>query len=305
VPLPMSPNPKIPVAAAFGVPTAAPIGGVAGSPLVIAPAVLAVAEAVPSSRRVTANAPHASAAAAGPSPLPPIASHESRLPPTPLTPPLAAAARGAVISGATAAAGAASASIAESEVAIGDCSVAATAALCSAGAGSVTVEEPGDAVEDGVIAPVVVSLITGEGSAVPDRSAEERLSRALMAVLGRDVVPLAAVRAPEAMLGAASLADESDVELGSESDESSGVVLSTAEELLVSDPLDESRAVALRDPRLGALVDSAPADEESEAFAPVEPAEPVVSAKAIGIDPIAEPTPNATASAPTRPTYRE
>ena len=34
------------------------------------------------------------------------------------------------------------------------------------------------------------------------------------------------------------------------------------------------------------------------------PADPVVSANATGIDAIAEPTPNATANAPTRPTYR-
>ena len=183
--------------------------------------------------------------------------------------------------------------------------MAATAALCRAGTESVTVEEPGDAVEDGVTAPIVVLLIAGEGSAVPDRSAEERPTRALMAGLGRDVVPLAAARPPEPILGAASLAEESDGELGSGSDEGSGVVSGIVEERLVSVPLDESRAVALRDPRGGALVDPAPADEESEAFASVEPADPVVSAKAIGIDPIAEPTPNATANAPTRPTYRE
>jgi len=208
-----------------------------------------------------------------------------------------------VISGAAATAGAASASIAESEAAAWDCAEAA--ALCSAGAESVTVEEPGDTVEEGVTAPIVAPLITGEGTALPERSAEERPSRASMAVLGRDVVRPPAARAPEAILGAASLADESDGELGSESDDSSAVVSGIPAERLVSDPLDESRAEALRDPRFGALVDSAPADEESEAFAPVEPAEPVVSAKAIGIDPIAEPTPNATANAPTRPTYRE
>lgn len=46
-------------------------------------------------------------------------------------------------------------------------------------------------------------------------------------------------------------------------------------------------------------------DAESEAFDPVEPAEPVVSAKATGTEPVAEPTPNATANAPTRPTYRK
>ena len=42
----------------------------------------------------------------------------------------------------------------------------------------------------------------------------------------------------------------------------------------------------------------APADEASL----LEPAEPVVSAKAIGIAATAEPTPRAMASAPTRPT---
>jgi hypothetical protein len=39
----------------------------------------------------------------------------------------------------------------------------------------------------------------------------------------------------------------------------------------------------------------------SEELAPDEPAEPVSSANATGIAAIAEPTPNATASAPTRP----
>jgi len=39
-------------------------------------------------------------------------------------------------------------------------------------------------------------------------------------------------------------------------------------------------------------------------FDPVEPAEPVVSASANGIDTTAEPTPNATARAPTRPMNR-
>jgi hypothetical protein len=55
------------------------------------------------------------------------------------------------------------------------------------------------------------------------------------------------------------------------------------------------------------LVDSAAADPdpaESDEFDPVEPAEPVVSANATGTDATAEPTPNATANAPTRPTYR-
>jgi hypothetical protein len=55
------------------------------------------------------------------------------------------------------------------------------------------------------------------------------------------------------------------------------------------------------------LVESDEADPdaaESAELDPVEPAEPVVSAKATGTDATAEPTPNATANAPTRPTYR-
>jgi hypothetical protein len=55
------------------------------------------------------------------------------------------------------------------------------------------------------------------------------------------------------------------------------------------------------------LVDSEEADPdaaESAELDPAEPPEPVVSANATGTDATAEPTPNATANAPTRPTYR-
>lgn len=45
-------------------------------------------------------------------------------------------------------------------------------------------------------------------------------------------------------------------------------------------------------------------DDESEDTVPEAPAEPVVSANAAGADNAAEPTPNATANAPNRPTYR-
>jgi hypothetical protein len=54
------------------------------------------------------------------------------------------------------------------------------------------------------------------------------------------------------------------------------------------------------------LVDSDAADPEpaeSVELDPAEPADPVVSANATGTDATAEPTPNATANAPTRPTY--
>lgn len=57
-------------------------------------------------------------------------------------------------------------------------------------------------------------------------------------------------------------------------------------------------------PRDGVLVEAADTDRESAAAEPLDPAEPVVSANASGTAAIAEPTPRANASAPTRPTYR-
>jgi hypothetical protein len=61
--------------------------------------------------------------------------------------------------------------------------------------------------------------------------------------------------------------------------------------------LEEPRAVD----RAGLLVAVLDDAAESE---PVDPAEPVVSARAAGAEAIADPTPSATASAPTRPTKR-
>ena len=61
--------------------------------------------------------------------------------------------------------------------------------------------------------------------------------------------------------------------------------------------LEEPRAVD----RAGLVVVVFEDAVESE---PVDPAEPVVSAKAAGAEASAEPTPSATASAPTRPTNR-
>jgi len=65
------------------------------------------------------------------------------------------------------------------------------------------------------------------------------------------------------------------------------------------DPTDEPPRPARTGPRAGTFVDAeAPASAELE---PEDPAEPVVSANAMGIDATAEPTPRATANAPTRP----
>jgi hypothetical protein len=81
-----------------------------------------------------------------------------------------------------------------------------------------------------------------------------------------------------------------------------GVLSSSAELSPLTDPRDDSPPpVSEVDPP-----EPAPADDDGlDELDPVEPGEPVVSAKATaGMDPIAAPTPSAIASAPTRPTWR-
>jgi len=99
----MLPGCHAPNAAAPGDATTDPTNdaeGATGSPLLTAAAAgAAVRDAPFSSRRLAANAVHASGAAAGESPVPPEANHANTSEPTPRTPPAAAAARGAVITG--------------------------------------------------------------------------------------------------------------------------------------------------------------------------------------------------------------
>jgi len=57
-------------------------------------------------------------------------------------------------------------------------------------------------------------------------------------------------------------------------------------------------------PRVGWDDDPVEAEDASDELDPVDPGDPLGSANAIGIATTAEPTPRATASAPTRPTYR-
>ena len=80
-----------------------------------------------------------------------------------------------------------------------------------------------------------------------------------------------------------------------------------AEDPPAESPAAEPARPARAGPRDGAFVDSDAADPEpaeSAELDPDDPAEPVVSANATGTDATAEPTPNATANAPTRPTNR-
>jgi hypothetical protein len=76
---------------------------------------------------------------------------------------------------------------------------------------------------------------------------------------------------------------------------------SSAESPSLTDPRDDAPPppVSEVDPPDPAAAD----DDGLDELDPVEPGEPVVSAKATaGMDPIAAPTPSAIASAPTRPT---
>jgi hypothetical protein len=71
-------------------------------------------------------------------------------------------------------------------------------------------------------------------------------------------------------------------------------------------PPDEAPRPARAGTRDADFVDSEAPDPDPAASAevdPAEPADPVVSANATGTDATAEPTPKATANAPTRPTY--
>jgi hypothetical protein len=66
-------------------------------------------------------------------------------------------------------------------------------------------------------------------------------------------------------------------------------------------PPEEPLRAPDRADRAGAAVED-PDDDVPAEFDPVDPDDPVVSASANGTDEIADPTPRATASAPTRPT---
>ena len=70
----------------------------------------------------------------------------------------------------------------------------------------------------------------------------------------------------------------------------------------VSDPGAESPRVCLPGRDVPADGDVFEPSDGADEFAPVEPSDPVMSADATGIDATAQPTPRATANAPTRPT---
>jgi hypothetical protein len=257
--------------AADGDPTAAADRPRTGSLVDTAAAGATVRAAPSNSRRLAAATVHANGLAAGPSPEPPEANHSNTSEPTPRTPPEAAAARAAVITGAD---------TAGADTAGADTATSATATDSSTTTGT---ESPptGATTEsrDGTDASTELGLTPTAPGAT---TAPERRSRALPADDPGTTPP---PRTPETATGD-SLPDEPSAEASSAD----------------AAPDEAPRPARARD---GAFVDSDAADpdaaEPESALEPDDPPEPVVSANATG-DATADPTPNATANAPTRPT---
>jgi hypothetical protein len=134
-------------------------------------------------------------------------------------------------------------------------------------------------------------------SAMPEPVSSEGTGRRALTLMSEALTPPTPPRAPAVEAGAGESLFE-----GSEA--WSPAVDPAEAPRLLEVPLPESldgppRAADVA--REGAFDDAGVADDESADLEPADPAEPEVSANAMGIDAIAEPTPNATARAPTRP----
>ena len=316
VPSPMKMRMKsaigLPTADAAGVATtalvAAPISGSAGSPLLVAASGVTAAAVLPNSRRLNASAVHISGAAAGVPPLVPLCSHDNRPPPKPDTDELHDAGWAAVIAGATAA----GASLTTEAPAAGAPTTSTTEAAGTAAPGAGDV--PNGAGADGVpgIRSEPVRPPTGSPP-VAEAAARWRW---------REVFP-ESVGPPEST--GPTLAADSSTPPGSRPPDPSRPSAESAP----AEP-DAGRPAPGTRPRTGrdgppdpdeAAIEGRLAEEDrgvedrgvedaddepeaSEPAEPVDPPEPVVSANATGTDATAEPTPNATANAPTRPTHR-
>ena len=278
------PNDVAPTEAA-GPAAAGPINDAAGPvpPLVVAADFTTAEPFAPASRRAIANAAHASGPAAEVSPLAPTPNHDARVDPSPETAPAAAGAGAADITGTDAAAAGA---LNDSPRCAG--AGADTAAAAGAGAtprppppaaGTTPTTGAGDVTAGEDDEPVPVAADGATAAAGKDRTPECGAATAVSA-LAPGTMSAEPRTPPDA--GADALAD--------------GVVL------------DPPRPPDDDGPAGGAVRVPPRVVGPAELFAlePDDPAEPVVSANATaGIAATAAPTPNATANAPTRPTYRE
>ena len=297
VPLPMKnrkmlPGCQPPIADAAGDTTAEAAGpisdtaGSAGSPLeVVVAAALAVPEPEPSSRRVTAKAAHANGAAAGESPPEPEPSHDNRAEPIEFTDPRGVAVITGTSAGTSSTAAAGTGATTDSTTAagagIGDTSPAGTPDPLPADGPGIDAGAPPDSVAmasdgEGAASEPGVSAVTGPPS--------ELLRRGAAGPAGLSAGLCTRPRGPAPSVAADSAASDPE-----------------ATEPASADPRPPARG-----PRAGEDFrdDDDDDDEESAELDPLDPADPVVSANAIGSEPRPDPTPRATANAPTRPTCR-
>ena len=260
------------VAAALGDATAEPTGSLV---LTVA-AAFAERDTPPNSRRAAANATHASGAAAGLPSVPSPPSHIRASSPRPLTRPGAADITG----------GASSGSISTASANTGDAafSYSASIEMPTASSGSAW----------------VAKLVRGDTSTLSASSPASSTTPAT-AELGRAGCGFLTPPVPEAL----SSESPPPTDVG-ESPSDAGFTAPGARLPVSVDarPSAESETAGLPRSARAAPRDGLVADDADDVSAdPVEPAEPVVSASATGIDAAADPMPKATANAPTRPTY--
>ncbi len=287
--MPSPPTPSPPTLAATG-PTGSPV-------LTAAAAGATVRTDPPNSRRAAANADHANGTTAGPSPAPPPPNHANTFPPSPLTRPEAADITGAE------ATGGATTSTTGTDTESEESPIATSGESATATPESATSTRPDRTERSARGIRADASSTPASSTPAPAEPAPAELERD-----GRVTDP---ARTPEDPAESPPTTDGADAPnpepdprprttaAESLAAESSAVVPPPA----VSAAPDPPRP-ARPAPRDGAD-DFVPDGEPAESEEPVDPDEPVVSANATGNDDAnAEPTPNATANAPTRPTYR-
>ncbi|MFM9034530.1 MAG: hypothetical protein ACKOQ4_09615 [Mycobacterium sp.] len=277
------PSPNNRIGVAVNAPVAETLGDLSNNPPEVDTDAAArePADPLPNSRRLHAAAVHANGPAAGTPPSPPPANQDNKPAPNPDTTPPAAADFSA---GAPAAAGAGAAGVVTDDLAVTE-DLADTVGASTTAAGSVRrAAESVGMEEDSASVPAAATSTGAAAGAVgaPLRRGAALRGRAesfLPRVRVSATVPLsvAALRGARLVAGA-----------GAES----------------AAPVSWPAARVRRCDGRVLLLDAGE-DAEPSLAAPVEPAEPVVSAWATaGITTTAAPTPSATASAPTRPTRR-
>ena len=274
-----------PIADALGAPTPdtdETADGSTGAPVLTAAAGFTGRDTPPNSRRAAANAVHANGAAAGPSPLPSPPNHANTEPPRPLTRPDTAA----DITGG-AATGAASTTSTASDPAAGPSAITGESSTATGESTSTTRAGRGEA----PTAPTFPT--TSASSTTPATTDSGRPARA-------DEPAEPGSLAAESRPPATAVESPSDAEVTDPRPpaRAGASVAGSAES--APEPPRPVRAA----PRAGLVADDPDeAETSAESDDPVEPPDPVVSANATGTATTADPTPSATANAPTRPTW--